>query len=132
MTRLSDAETFFYDNAGYSYDPATETREEGRRRCAREMANDEEWLRNSDDVRSQWGDDDSGDHSYLQQDEFRGYQVTTCEFCSILDETGSVIYASLGCIDDADDNYRRVIESELAGEARPAYAERQAFLAVAQ
>lgn len=118
MTRLADAKRFFFENAGYSYDPTKETHEEGRRRCASDLAHAEEWLRNSDDLRVLWADDDDGDHSYTDGEGFEGYTVTTCEFCSILNESGSVIYASLGCIDDADDDYRRVVEAELAMEAR--------------
>lgn len=35
---MNEAEQFFYDNAGYSYDPKTETKVEGRRRCAAALA----------------------------------------------------------------------------------------------
>lgn len=35
---LTTEEQFFYANAGYSYDPLTETPEQGRQRCARVLA----------------------------------------------------------------------------------------------
>src|SRR4051812_20711304 len=36
--RMNDREQFFYDHAGYGYDPKAETAEQGRERCARELA----------------------------------------------------------------------------------------------
>lgn len=35
---LTELEQFFYDHAGYSYDPKTETKDEGRTRCAKILA----------------------------------------------------------------------------------------------
>ena len=35
---LTKLEQFFYDHAGYSYDPKTETKDEGRIRCAKILA----------------------------------------------------------------------------------------------
>ena len=35
---MTKREQFFYDNAGFSYNPETETQEDGRIRCAQEMA----------------------------------------------------------------------------------------------
>ena len=40
-TRLTVDQLFFYENAGYSYDPKTETPEQGRIRCARDLADAE-------------------------------------------------------------------------------------------
>jgi hypothetical protein len=37
------AEDFFYEHAGYSYDPATQTQEEGRRASARALARAEQY-----------------------------------------------------------------------------------------
>jgi hypothetical protein len=37
-SRMSEAEKFFYEHGGYSYDPEKETREQGRRRMARDAA----------------------------------------------------------------------------------------------
>lgn len=44
------------------------------------------------------------------------YQPTTCEAAIALDREGDVL-ASLGCIDDAEENYRRVVAAGLYWEA---------------
>ena len=44
MTATSDAVAFFLEYGGYGYNAATETREEGRLRCARGYAAAEAWL----------------------------------------------------------------------------------------
>ncbi|MDE2097386.1 MAG: hypothetical protein KGL39_09095 [Patescibacteria group bacterium] len=43
--RQSSAEAFFLEHAGYSYDPAVETKEQGRKRCARDLARAERYGR---------------------------------------------------------------------------------------
>lgn len=50
-------------------------------------------------------------------DEYDCYdeEPTTCEGC--ICRLGGEVLASLWCIDDATDEYRRLIESELADEA---------------
>ena|SRR5215831_17223718 len=109
---------FFFDHAGYSYDPKTETKRQGRLRCAKAMANAER-LAQSYGLQFNWEDDWLvGDHTK----EFDTYKENpqTCESCVCVDIEGNVL-ASLGCIDDADSNYRRVIEAELALEAIPQY-----------
>jgi hypothetical protein len=107
---MTDAVTFHYENGGYSYNPATETSEQGRIRCAHEAAAAEVhaathgWL-----VR--WCDDPIvQDHHYAPDG------VQSCEHAALTDATGEVL-ASLGCIDDADDNYRRVVAADLTIEA---------------
>lgn len=42
---LTEQETFFYRNAGYSYDPKRETAQQGRERTARDLAHAETMLR---------------------------------------------------------------------------------------
>ena len=64
----------------------------------------------------QWADDWSVDHGR----EFDCYEdggPETCEYCQAVTADGTVL-ASLHCIDDATDEYRQVIEVELAGEAQ--------------
>ena len=34
---MTKQEQFFYDHAGWSYDPKTETPEQGRERCAKDL-----------------------------------------------------------------------------------------------
>ena len=114
-TEISEATIdFFIQHAGYSYNPATETPEEGRRRCARDLAEAEAIARlRGWEVR--WADDWSIDH----ETEFDCYDKggpETCETALLVDAQGNVL-ASLGCVDDATDEYRRVIEAELADEA---------------
>jgi hypothetical protein len=104
---------FFYNHAGWCYDPATETAEEGRWRCARALAGAEAWAK-SEGLDFSWVDDWGVDH----EKEYECYSdggPTTCETCHC--EKGDVLLASLSCVDDADANYRRVIEAELADEA---------------
>ena len=107
---------FFAEHAGLSYNPATETPEQGQERTGRALAAAEEWAESHGYVVT-WEDDEDGDHSYLEQSEFDGYQITTCEQATLFDRDGNVL-AALGCIDDATDDYRRVVGAELAVQAR--------------
>lgn len=107
---------FFYANAGFSYDPKTETPHKGRARCARELAKAER-----DAVALgytfQWRDDWSvGDHFKEYGEAYNDGEPSTCETCICLDPDGQIV-ESLGCIDDATSDYRRVVEAELASEA---------------
>lgn len=104
---LSAPEKFFYDHAGYSYDPLTETPDEGRIRCAKNLSAAEslareagvsfEWVLDADaDDPNKWG-------------------------CMLHDAVGNV-QCSLWDIDFGPDgspwgdDYRRVVEAELADE----------------
>ena len=113
---IPTAVEFFVQHAGFSYNPATETPEQGKLRCARALVSAERWAA-VNDLTVEWADDWDGDNSYTEQAEFDGYTVTTCEMARLVDTDGNVL-ASLGCIDDATDDYRRVIEAELAEEAK--------------
>ena len=107
------AEQFFYEHAGWSYDPTKESPEQGRRRSAREYAEAERWAKASG-LTFEWVDDWTTENHVKEYD---GYdeEPATCETCIARDESGRVV-ASLSCIDDASDDYRRVIEAELADE----------------
>lgn len=114
MDKMSAAEQFFYDHAGYSYRPETETRRQGRRRSARRLAEAEAYAKEHG-WSVNWADDWDVDH----RKEFDCYDnggPSTCE-SAVLRDADDHILGSLGCIDDADKNYRRVIEAELALEA---------------
>lgn len=102
-------EQFFYNNAGYSYDPATETPEQGRQRCAQALAAAEAWAQ-AEGMTVQWADDWADPHGHEETPE-------SCEQATLYDADGFVV-ASLGCIDDVDPDYRRVVEAELAAEAK--------------
>jgi hypothetical protein len=114
---LPGAVAFFNEWAGWSYDPATESPEEGRARTARHLAQAEEeaerrgWY-------VEWSDDwEITDHAAEYGEEaYPNGNPETCENADLYDEHGNMI-RSLGCIDDADANYRRVVEAELAAEA---------------
>lgn len=105
---------FFYQNAGYSWDPKTESREQGRRRCAKQYAEAEkratelgfsfEWQVDPDIDSSEWSDDPEPWATWL---------------CIMRDDTGTV-RNSCGGVDFGRDGapwgspYRRVMEAELA------------------
>ena len=110
---MNQSEQFFYDHAGYSSATA-EPAEDGHIRCAILLAEAEAWAKRKG-ITFAWEDDCDGDHSYLEQESFAGYEITTCEFCVAYSRKGNV-KASLGCIDDATPEYRRVVEAELARE----------------
>lgn len=109
---------FFFKHAGFSYDPKTETKTQGRIRCARSLAHAEQTARELD-WRFEWSDDWSLGCSHKEfygaDSAYAEREPETCESCLLFD--GDRVLASLSCIDDADDNYRRVIQAELALEA---------------
>lgn len=119
---LTKDQLFFYEHAGYSHDPKKETAEQGRIRCAIELAKAEEQARGLG-WGFEWSEDwDIGSHKeyYGAGSCYEDSEPTTCESCVCKDEDGEVL-ASLGCIDDATREYRRVVEAELADEALADY-----------
>lgn len=116
-----DAVEFFAIHAGWDYHPDTETPEQGRLRGAVSLALAERWAK-ANDAMFTWEDDFGVDHVK----EFDAYdeEPETCEICTMYlpDHSPALesvrIVASLGCVDDATDEYRRVVEAELAQEAR--------------
>jgi hypothetical protein len=116
VSTLTSAEQFFYDHAGWSYGP-NETSEEGRVRSAREYAAAEQWAKDHD-VYFVWELDPmpwDGDVKWTGN-------VWTCAACADYGMTQEVrVLASLGGIameHNLTDPYRRVVEAELAAEAR--------------
>lgn len=113
--RHKSAVQFFFSHGGYSYDPKSETKIQARWRCARSLARAKAYAR-ANDWTCEWSDDwDIGSHVRFYGEAY-SEEPSTCESCLLRDADGNVL-ASLGCIDDADANYRRVIEAELASEA---------------
>lgn len=107
---------FFLSQAGYSFDPKTETPMQGRIRCAQSLATAER--RASEEGCSfVWEYDRLGDSSDFS-DEVPSWPLWVC---TLLDSEGQTV-TSLGGIDfgrDGDpwDNaHRRVVEAELACE----------------
>lgn len=122
-TPTEAAEEFFYKHAGWSYNPKTETAEEGRRRCAREMAAAERDAA-SLGIRVTWQPDPYPvDH--VKEFDCYDAEPETCEVATAYGPDGDVL-ASLGCVDDATPEYRRVVEAELADEAIGAKTEEAA------
>ena len=111
---------FFLAHARYRYDPRTETAEQGRRRCAKALADAElkstlsgwscKWEVDTDSSSADWPD--GGEPPYAVWG------------CTLRDEQGKSL-GSLWSIDFGREGepwgqpYRRVIEAELALEALP-------------
>lgn len=115
QTAKQSAYFFFLRNAGYSYDPKTQTPQQGRSETARKLAKAER------DARAlgytfQWADD-WGIGSHVKEFGSESYptEPTTCEIC-IMRNDGGTIVQTLGCVDDATQEGRRVIEAQLAME----------------
>lgn len=119
---LTEDEQFFYEHAGIAYNPETETMEEGRIRGAVESASAEQYARrNHWEVR--WEDDwVVGSHTEEYSEEAYPQEPDSCETATLYAPCEWELcdghpLASLGCIDDATREYRRVIAAELASEA---------------
>lgn len=122
-TKQETAEQFFYREAGYSYDPKKETKAQGRRRCARILA-DAERRASEAGISFQWEIDmgaSSADWIADDEDGGRNKDPWAVWECVARDGSGKVI-ASLCGIDFGRDGepwgdpYRRVVEAELALE----------------
>ena len=112
--QLTPDQFFFYQHAGYSYDPKTETAEQGRLRCAKELAEAEAIGQRLGYV-YEWEFDECPDLSWMSDEEREQEHEVLC--CRIVDpENTRYSLASLCGITDPDHN-RRVIEAELASEA---------------
>lgn len=112
---MNTQQSFFYEHAGFGYDPKTQTPEQGKRQCAEALADAEtlatahgytfEWFVDPEITAADWSDTE--DHA------------TWC--CIIRNDDGDVV-GSLGGIDFGPggepwgDSYRRVVEAELALE----------------
>lgn len=113
---ITKDEQFFYEHAGYSHDPKTETPEQGRVRCAIDLAAAEIYAKDRDWT-FDWSWDecgDLGDHS--EWCDVKGRHDHYIEHCALSGADGNVLEA-LGGIIDADNKYRRVVQAELASQA---------------
>lgn len=102
---------FFYEHAGYSYFPGRETPEQGRLRCARELAEAEDVFLTAYryGIASIRWEEDADDLVEAQKE-----GVERTEYACIYIDDDCV--ASLSAIWDASDEYKRVIRAELALE----------------
>jgi hypothetical protein len=106
---------FFHQNARYSYDSMTDTPEQGRLRCSKELA-DAETIGQRLGYVFEWEFDEGPDSSWMSDEEREHDHEGLC--CRIpAPETTRHSLASLWGITDPDSRYRRVIEAELAAEA---------------
>lgn len=112
----TDPVAFFYEHSGWSVRPE-ETNEQGHQRCAREMASAEAWGRD-EGVRFEWREEANPDRSGFDHEG----PVWEC-----LAHLKGTVVASVGGVDLGETGdpwsapYARVIEADLAGEARKAF-----------
>lgn len=115
VKQLTPTELFFYDHAGYCYDSKRETEEQGRIRCAKQLA-EAESIAARLNYEYEWDWDECPDLSWMDEEERAKEHEVLC--CRIVDPSNrKYSIASLCGITDPDSNYRRVIEAELASEA---------------
>lgn len=112
-TAKQQAYLFFLRHAGYSYNPKTQTRQQGRAACARHLAAAERDARALGYTFEWEGDWTVGDHFRAYGEAYTNGGPATCESCLMRDSAGKVVQ-SLGCVDNATREHRRVIEAELA------------------
>lgn len=105
---MTKQEQFFYDQAGYSYNPKTETEEQARERCAQHLAQAETFARVNG-----WHCIWEPDEDSSADGDFGSPKVR--EGCILYDAENEVL-ESLWSIADASQDYQRVIEAELALE----------------
>lgn len=113
MANSKPAVAFFYENAGFSYTPGKESREEGRLRCAARLAEAEAWAA-ARNYSFAWSIDE------LDSSEFSDVSPPWVLWvCEMLNGAGVCLEALCG-IDfgrgDPVDPYKRVVEAELALE----------------
>jgi hypothetical protein len=102
MTKLEHAFHFFFYHAGYIVGQ--------RASCALSLARAEQYAEDND-WKAEWVNDDDADLSWMSEEEQQ--QPHEVLGCVLKDADGNVL-ASLWGIVDADSNYRRVIEAEVA------------------
>jgi hypothetical protein len=128
MKRKQSPYMFFKTHAGYSYDPKTETREEGKQKCARAMAQAEKLFLECEgediwfEVEEDFDESCLGDCENIEDYHSGKYQMYSC-YLWRKDESarnGRRIILSLHAVSVAEgesDPYLRVIRAELALEA---------------
>lgn len=105
------AVNFFFENAGWSYDPKKETSDQGKLRCAQALAHAEAEAR-----KRGWSVCWDYDPEPYQRGDAEE-RVPDEVFVAILYDENTIPRASLGGIGDPTPEYRRVIAAELAHEA---------------
>lgn len=109
---------FFYANAGYSWNPATQTQDGGRRECAAKLAEAEDNAREGG-YSFDWREDECDSSEW--SDEKPPY---TQWLCGMFNAEGEMV-ANLGCVDFGrngrpwGNRHRRVVEAEIALDYLP-------------
>lgn len=121
------ATQFFFKHAGYSYNPQTETRLQGRWRGAKALAEAEafakkqewsfEWQLEEEDPRIVFGEPDAVNGPFYNPDNEFWCCVLRANTGDYADNRDGQILQSLGMIEAPSVEYRRVVEAELALEA---------------
>lgn len=114
MPLSPEAVAFFFEHAGYSHAP-DETPEAGKIRGALSLARAERHATRKGWY-VEWSDDwEVGSH-VAGAPEAYDVEPDTCEIATLYNRHRHML-GSLGCVDDASDDYRRVVAAELASEA---------------
>ena len=117
-TTTQTAYQFFYANAGYGYDPITETPEQGKARGARLLARAERRA-SASGMSFHWFPDPEATSAEFD-DKTEPYRL----WCCVAQDASHEVVASLGAVDFGPEgdpwtsDYRRVVEAELALEAQ--------------
>jgi hypothetical protein len=110
----ADAVAFFLAHGG------TITDTDGSQRAAKMLARAEKWAKIVG-AEYTWAPDwEVQDHAKEYGEAYADMpngNPSTCEVASMI--IGGTEVGALGCIDDADDNYRRVVQAELAADVMP-------------
>lgn len=124
VLRKQEAVSFFTDNAGYSYNPETETKAAGLARCANALADAELRYYAIDGLGFNW-ELDAIDADVFSEDKVP-YQLWRCDLVNaghmgheydVVASLGGIDlgrYRSLHAVTKANKNYIRVIQAELA------------------
>jgi len=117
---MNNDEQFFYDNAGFGWNPLEdESQEAGHVRCAIALAKAEK-IASDAGVQFSWTIDEFIDSSDYDDDEIEAHSLWQV---AAQDAEGNV-FTSLGGVDFTngepwEDDYKRVVEAELALEYEP-------------
>lgn len=115
---LAEATAFFLEHGSHGWYRDRETEEQGRQRAARDSALAELYAKDHG-WEIVWEDDWDRDTSHVEEfPDAYDAEPDTCEMATLYDEEGTLL-GSLGCIDDASSEYRRVIFAQLADEQIP-------------
>jgi hypothetical protein len=115
---MSKAERFFYTHAGFSWNPKTQTEDEGKRECARLLAAAERWA-SEEGIAYRWAIDEWANSSDFSDDTepHALWQVVAYHDGDVVGSLGGVDFGDGGDPWQSESSaYRRVTEAEIALE----------------